>query len=92
MIKPLAVWLLAAHSLTLLTFGSVGVVLVTSLVVGYVRDRFDELEERRAVQAWNLKQLLPHDAMPEPSQTDLPLCGVLTAVLPLTAEGERRSG
>ncbi len=79
LILPQAVELTQTLTLLLLTFASIGVVVVSSLVVGYVRDRFDELESRRAAESWNLKQLIPADARPPP-EAPIEACDLLARV------------
>ena len=67
---PQAVFTQPTMTLVMLTVASVATVTVAGLTVGFVRDRFDRVEEHRAAVAWNVRQLVPPDLIPPPKSGD----------------------
>ncbi len=62
-LRPLAVELSPTASLVYLTCAGAGTILISIAMIGFVRNRFDELEKHRELQAWNLRQLIPPEGI-----------------------------
>jgi len=66
------------HTTLVLLFGFVGCIGIASLVVGRVRESHSELARARAMQAWNLSQLVPPEATPRANEPEpeAPRCAI----------------
>jgi serine/threonine protein kinase len=64
LLLPLEVPFAPNVTLPLFLFCYVGLIVAASLIVGRVRDTIRQLERKRAMQMWNLRQLLPPEATP----------------------------
>ena len=58
-----------AWTLLLLCVASAATIGVCAVVVGYIRDRFDALLERQAMETWNLQQLVPPEVIGSDEET-----------------------
>jgi hypothetical protein len=65
---PIAVEFTAQGTPMMLVMGFVGTIALASYVVGRVRDSAVELAGARAMQSWNLAQLVPPEAAPRAQQ------------------------
>lgn len=62
MLVPVGMPFSAKHTTLVLLFSFIGTIGIASAVVGQVRDSKTDLARARAMQAWNLAQLLPPEA------------------------------
>ncbi|MBK7859077.1 MAG: serine/threonine protein kinase [Archangiaceae bacterium] len=65
LLLPIAIPFSPTHTTMMLVCGFIGTIAIASLVVGRVRNANFELARLRAMQSWNLQQLLPPEAAPK---------------------------
>ncbi len=78
------------HTTMMLLFGFIATIGISALVVGRVQGSNTELARARAMQAWNLAQLLPPEASPKPKVVEAdegPMCVVQALVRPEATGG-----